>query len=89
LEEKGKAVATQLRDVGWVDDTNEKDAFYMHDYLDHQKSRDQLEELREQKRTAGSVGGKKSSHTRNHVKKDVVDPDCEYCIGGHRNQHKG
>lgn len=80
LNGKGAAVSKVLRDIGWVDQTTEPDMFYMHDYLDHQKSKEQIETAKTAKATSGSTGGKKSSHVRNHVKKNEHDPQCEWCV---------
>jgi hypothetical protein len=80
LEEKGRPTATLLRDVGWVDDTNEKDTFYMHDYLEHQNSRAAIERRREERKAQGAYGGTKGMHVRWHVNKGVYKEDCEHCI---------
>lgn len=79
LEEKGRPVAKLLREVGWVDDTNEKDTFYMHDYLDHQRSKAQIEERRERRRQSGAKGGTKGMHERWHVQRGDFKEDCEHC----------
>lgn len=50
------------------------DHVVMHDYLDHQRSADEVEEKREAKRRAGSLG----NHRRWH--RDKSDPDCPHCI---------
>lgn len=89
LNAKGPAVAKQLRDVGWVDATNEEGMFYMHDYLDHQKSKAQIEDHRNGKRKAGSAGGKRSNHVRNHVKKNVFQAECQWCVEERRDAQTG
>lgn len=47
----------------------------MHDYLEHQRSAAEVNELKEAKSTGGSWG----NHVRWHVKKGRVKPDCEHC----------
>jgi hypothetical protein len=47
----------------------------MHDYLDHQKSRAELEELREKRRDSAAEG----LHIRWHVKRNEFKDNCEYC----------
>lgn len=48
---------------------------WCHDYLDHQKSRAQLEKL-----AAGhSEGGAFGAHVRHHERRGVVKPDCPFC----------
>lgn len=84
LEAKGKPVAKQLREGGWVDDTVEAEWFYMHDYLDHQKSKDQIEDAKSKKRDAGSAGGKRSHHVRNHVNKGAFHAECQWCVEDRR-----
>lgn len=83
LMEKGQAVARALREVGWVDDTTDPDFFYMHDYLDHQKSRAQIEAYREQRRQDGKKGGIIGMHERWHVDRGVTNPDCPLCFPDH------
>lgn len=39
-------------------------AVHMHDYLQHQRSRAEIAELREKRSRAGSLGGKRSAHAR-------------------------
>lgn len=85
LEEKGRPVAKLLREVGWVDDTNEKDTFYMHDYLEHQKSRAQIEQHREQRQKDGKKGGIMGMHERWHVARGVVNKDCPLCFSDPEN----
>ena len=42
--------------------------FYMHDYLEHQRSKAEIEALRIKRSNAGSLGGKRSAETRAHDK---------------------
>ena len=37
---------------------------YMHDYLEHQRSKKEIEELRRKRAAAGSLGGKRSAASR-------------------------
>ena len=79
LDGQGAGTAKLLLEIGWVEPTADKDLFYMHDYLDHQKSRERIEEEKSIKKTAGSVGGQKSNHSRNHAAKGVYDASCQWC----------
>jgi hypothetical protein len=47
----------------------------IHDWLTWQTSNDEITERREKRRRAGSIG----NHKRWHLRKDVVDPECEHC----------
>jgi hypothetical protein len=47
----------------------------MHDYLEHQRSAEKIDELKEQKKRAGRLG----NHKRWHVEQGVTDPSCEFC----------
>lgn len=76
---KGKKVGQDLIATGWVEPTSDPVVFYMHDYLEHQPSRDEIEQRIKEKREAGSTGGKRSAHTRWHVNRGVLDDKCEYC----------
>ena len=40
------------------------DGVYMHDYLEHQRSREEIAELRAKRSKAGSLGGKRSAASR-------------------------
>ena len=79
LEEEGVKVSKELLDAGWVEITADPDEFYMHDYLEHQPSRTEIEQRMKEAREAGKRGGEKSNHVRNHVKKGVIDLTCELC----------
>jgi hypothetical protein len=74
LYARGKQVAEQILATGWAHPDG--DDFQMHDYLKHQKSRQEIEEHKLKKRMAGI----KSNHTRNHVAKEQVDPNCILCV---------
>lgn len=66
-----KKVRTELVDAGLAE---VHDGYVqMHDYLDHQRSAEQIEQAIEDKRAAGRRG----NHNRWH--RDVIDPGCEFC----------
>lgn len=46
-----------------------------HDYLEHQRSSEQVAEVRAAKRRAGTLG----NHNRWHKSRGVIDMDCPYC----------
>jgi hypothetical protein len=48
----------------------------MHDYLKHQRSAEEIDEMREAKQFAGRVG----NHKRWHVGQGIVDATCEFCV---------
>lgn len=50
----------------------------MHDYLEHQRSAGQVEEIREKKR----MGAALANHKRWHEARSIVDPECRYCDPG-------
>lgn len=79
LYSEGAATAKLLLEIKWVETTSVKDMFYMHDYLDHQKSKERIEVEKSIKKTAGSVGGQKSNHSRNHAAKGVFEESCQWC----------
>jgi hypothetical protein len=47
----------------------------MHDYLEHQRSAAQVDEIKESRGAASA----KANHVRWHVRKAVVDPSCPHC----------
>jgi hypothetical protein len=71
---RGTAKArAELVDAGLVEvDNGHVD---MHDYLDWQRSAEQVAEYVEQKRRSGRYG----NHVRWHEGQHIVDPDCEFC----------
>lgn len=74
LDQKGKAAGQELITNQLVEKL--KDGRYvLHDYLEHQKSREEIEALKAKKSTAGAIG----AHTRHHEKKGIFDISCEYC----------
>lgn len=54
----------------------QRDGFVeMHDYLEHQRSADEVAEYRAKKQAAGAKG----NHTKHHTEKGRIDPDCVFC----------
>src|ERR1039458_5603058 len=50
----------------------------VHDYIEHQRTSDEVAEFRESKRLAGVTG----NHERWHVARQITDPSCELCAIG-------
>jgi hypothetical protein len=48
----------------------------MHDYLEHQRSAEQIDEKKEAKKRAGALG----NHNRWHLALGKHDPDCPICV---------
>jgi hypothetical protein len=70
------------------------DRIVMHDYLEHQRSADQVAEIRSAKRRASSLG----NHNRWHKARGILDPTCQHCMetrpppsqaGSHNGSHVG
>lgn len=80
LEQKGSALAKQLKDAGWVDPTNDPESFYMHDYLDYQRSKAAIQEHKKKNQRNGSKGGRASSHKKWHLDRNKPSPQCPLCI---------
>lgn len=59
--------ARLLEDVG--------DAYEVHDYLDFQRSKEEINAYREARGKVGNLG----NHKRWHVARRRWDPDCEHC----------
>lgn len=59
----------------------------MHDYLEHQRSADEVEEKREARRRAGALG----NHNRWHAPRGIYDPECPICVanGQQDGSHEG
>lgn len=78
LSEKIPAkVRKELVTHGWLEEVDGE--WHAHDYLDHQKSKDEIEQLTKDKEASGSRGGKASAHERWHVQRGRFDPNCELC----------
>lgn len=80
LNQFGKKVGEELVKRGLVEATSDPELFLMHDYLEHQRSADQIQELSEKRGTAGGKGGKLAMHNRWHVKRNLINEDCWHCI---------
>lgn len=52
--------------------------YEVHDYLRHQRSRDEIRTIRQ----ARVEGGSKGAHIRWHVARRRRDDDCDYCLKG-------
>lgn len=78
LEMMGPKPAKELLTAGLV--VADGDQYRMHDYLEHQKSRAEIESLMADRSRSGGVGGRKSAHTRWHVQRGRFDAGCEFCI---------
>ena len=63
----------ELLAAGWVEEGAA--GLECHDYLRHQKSRKQIQELKAGRSDAGRYG----SHVRHHANKGVTDPGCPHC----------
>lgn len=54
----------------------DNDHLAVHDYLDHQMSRVEIDELSGKRARSGGMGG----HERWHVRGGKPKPDCDHCI---------
>lgn len=79
VDRQYKKPARELLALGFME--ADGDGYRMHDYLKHQKSRAEVEEDREKKRSSGARGGKEGSHKRWHVDRGIFAEDCELCTG--------
>lgn len=70
----GPKAGKELIERGLVE-TLKDGEYQLHDYLDHQHSRAEIEKLQANKAEAGAFG----AHTRHHVKKGVYDISCTHC----------
>ncbi|KUM34564.1 hypothetical protein [Arthrobacter sp. EpRS71] len=55
--------------------------FALHDYLKHQNSAEEIARYKAEQKERGQRGGLKSAHTRHHVNKGRIDPNCALCPG--------
>lgn len=74
FQARGKNVAEQMVETGWAYSL-EDGGYAMHDYLEHQKSRVEIEQFKKKKRDAGI----QSNHNRNHKDGRGHDPLCPHC----------
>lgn len=65
----------ELAAAGLVEEVD--GAVQMHDYLEHQRSAEEVREIREARGKGGALG----NHVRWHVRRGVTDPECELCAG--------
>lgn len=75
---RGTKVGKELIEAGLVHEKN--GVYILHDYLEHQKSKAQIQELSAERAKNGSSGGKKGMHLRHHVNKGVLNDRCELCL---------
>lgn len=77
IKRLGRAkVVRELVDAGLLDEA--VGGYMVHDYLDFQRSSEEIEAYRSAKGEAGTLG----NHKRWHVARRKYDPDCEHCTGG-------
>lgn len=55
--------------------------YILHDYTKHQHTAVQVQEMLTERSESGKRGGIKSAHTRNHLNKGIMDPNCPHCPG--------
>ncbi|MFH5879778.1 hypothetical protein [Arthrobacter sp. NA-172] len=77
LNMRGIKAGRELIDAGLVEDLG--DTYRLHDYLSHQNSKKQIQDLKADKAERGSRGGKESAHKRWHVARGIFKDDCELC----------
>ena len=75
---KGAKVKKELTGAGLVV-ARPDGTFVLHDYLKHQNSAEEMERYKADQKERGQRGGIKSAHTRYHVNKGKIDPNCELC----------
>lgn len=78
LKKHKKRLVEKLKNVGLLEPTEDPDVYAIHDYLKHQKSREQIQKLQAQKSEAGAKG----MHNRWHRDKGVFKPGCSWCEAG-------
>lgn len=74
---RGPKVAKELIDAGLV--LHGDGEYALHDYLEHQKSRQEIADLSADLAKRGQSGGIKSAHIRHHVAKGVLNERCALC----------
>jgi hypothetical protein len=52
----------------------------MHDYLEHQRSAEEIAEQRVTKQESGKLGGAIGNHKKWHVNRGLFKKDCEWCV---------
>lgn len=78
LNGAGAKIARELLEVGFIE-RKEDGSAWCHDYLEHQKSRGEIEAHVEKKRARQSEGGRYAMHERWHVKRQILKPGCQFC----------
>lgn len=78
LNMRGEKAGQELITKGLVEPV--KGGYQLHDYLSHQHSKQQIQEMKADKAERGSRGGKESAHKRWHVGRGVFKDDCELCV---------
>lgn len=73
FEAQPGTVQEQILLAGWAYKAD--DWYEMHDYLKHQKSKEEIMAHKQQKAVTGAFGG----HSRHHIKKGVKKPGCYWC----------
>lgn len=71
---RGAKAGKELITAGLIDDREDGD-YQIHDYLKHQKSRQDLAKLSTDRSDAAVLG----NHMQHHVKKRVVKQGCPHC----------
>lgn len=73
----GSRPAKELRDAELVHPTDT--GYVLHDYTRHQTPASTVNRVKTTKAEAGALGGRKSTHTRLHTKRGIIDPECPWC----------
>lgn len=73
FESNATEVQEQILAVGWAYKAD--DWYEMHDYLKHQKSKEEILAHKAKK----SIGGAFGNHVRHHEKKSIAKPGCHWC----------
>lgn len=77
IKRLGRAKAVrELVEAGLLDEA--VGGYLVHDYLDFQRSSEEIKAYRSAKGEAGALG----NHKRWHVARRRYDPDCEFCAEG-------
>lgn len=74
LHARGPKAARELLETGLVEDQGDG-KYKLHDYLEHQHSKEQILEYQDNKKGAGAYG----AHVRHHKNKGVFDISCNHC----------
>ena len=79
VKAKGPKIARELHDAGFLEQDDNGD-WWCHDYLQHQPSREAVEERISAKAEKQKRGGQLGAHTTHHVRKGRFDPECVFCV---------